>query len=185
MRRASRLFEQIIDRENLRIAVHKALRGKRSRDDARAFVARLDENLDAAPVFVTRRHRGSRGIASIHHSRPQGASRHGPLLSRTRPAPRDHERLRAGVRALADPGHVRLPQGQGTPGRARSGATVRRRPSVLPQARCPKILRQRAARRSVSPPRSSDQGPAIAVPASPDHWQLLDDAQAGGCRSGA
>jgi RNA-directed DNA polymerase len=47
MRRASRLFEQIIDRENLRIAVHKALRGKQSRADARAFLAGLDENLDA------------------------------------------------------------------------------------------------------------------------------------------
>jgi len=47
MRRASRLFEQIIDRENLRIAIHKALRGKQSRADARAFLAGLDEILDA------------------------------------------------------------------------------------------------------------------------------------------
>ena len=46
MRRATRLFEQIIDRENLGIAVHKALRSKRSRDDARAFLADLDEKLD-------------------------------------------------------------------------------------------------------------------------------------------
>ena len=46
MRRANHLFERIVDRENLRLAVHKALRGKRSKGDARAFVARLDENLD-------------------------------------------------------------------------------------------------------------------------------------------
>jgi RNA-directed DNA polymerase len=46
MRRASHLFEQIVERENLRLAVHKALRGKRSKRDARAFVAALDENLE-------------------------------------------------------------------------------------------------------------------------------------------
>ena len=46
MRRASHLFEQIVERENLRLAVHKALRGKRSKRDARAFVATLDENLE-------------------------------------------------------------------------------------------------------------------------------------------
>ena len=47
MRRAGNLFEGIIDRENLRLAVNKALRGKRSKVDARRFVSRLDENLDA------------------------------------------------------------------------------------------------------------------------------------------
>jgi RNA-directed DNA polymerase len=47
MRRAKRLFDQIPERENLVLAVQKALRGKRSKGDARAFVARLDENLNA------------------------------------------------------------------------------------------------------------------------------------------
>lgn len=46
MRRAGHLFEAIVDRDNLRLAVHKALRGKRSKGDARAFVARLDDHLD-------------------------------------------------------------------------------------------------------------------------------------------
>ncbi len=46
MRRVNHLFDQIADRDNLRLAVHKALRGKRSKGDARAFVARLDDNLN-------------------------------------------------------------------------------------------------------------------------------------------
>jgi hypothetical protein len=46
MRRANHLFEPIVERENLRLAAHKALRGKRSKVDARAFVACLDRNLD-------------------------------------------------------------------------------------------------------------------------------------------
>ncbi len=45
MKRAGHLFERIIDRENLRMAVGKALKGKRSKADARAFVSRLDDNL--------------------------------------------------------------------------------------------------------------------------------------------
>ena len=54
MRRTGRLFERVIDRENLRLAVHKALRGKRSKGDARAFMARLDENLEALRSSVER-----------------------------------------------------------------------------------------------------------------------------------
>ena len=46
MRRASHLFDGIVERENLRLAMHKALRGKRSKADAREFVSRADENLD-------------------------------------------------------------------------------------------------------------------------------------------
>ncbi len=46
MRRAGNLFEHVVDRENLRLAVSKALRGKRCRSDARQFVAKLDEQLD-------------------------------------------------------------------------------------------------------------------------------------------
>src|SRR5262249_35999861 len=52
MRRAGHLFERIVDRENLRLAVHKALRGKRSKQDARAFVARLDENLESMRAAI-------------------------------------------------------------------------------------------------------------------------------------
>jgi hypothetical protein len=46
MRRANHLFERVVERDNLRLAVHKALRGKRSKGNAQAFVARLDQNLD-------------------------------------------------------------------------------------------------------------------------------------------
>jgi hypothetical protein len=45
MKRAGNLFGQILERDNLRQAVARALRGKRGRADARAFVAELEENL--------------------------------------------------------------------------------------------------------------------------------------------
>ena len=45
MKRTGNLFEAILDRDNLRLAVSKALRGKRERPDARRFLARLDQNL--------------------------------------------------------------------------------------------------------------------------------------------
>ena len=54
MRRANHLFEQIADRENLRLAVPKALRGKRSKRDARAFVANLDESLESLRTALIR-----------------------------------------------------------------------------------------------------------------------------------
>jgi hypothetical protein len=46
MRRANHLFEQVVGWDNLRVAVHKALRGKWSRADARVFVSQLDDNLE-------------------------------------------------------------------------------------------------------------------------------------------
>jgi hypothetical protein len=45
MKRAGKLFDAIAAWENLRQATAKALRGKRSKTDARAFVANLDANL--------------------------------------------------------------------------------------------------------------------------------------------
>lgn len=45
MKRAGRLLERIAERDNLRLAVHRALRGKRDRSDVRAFVANLEFNL--------------------------------------------------------------------------------------------------------------------------------------------
>lgn len=47
MRRAGNLLEPLVDRENLRRAVAKALLGKRNRPDAGEFTTRLDENLTA------------------------------------------------------------------------------------------------------------------------------------------
>jgi RNA-directed DNA polymerase len=45
MKRAGNLFEAIADWANLRLAAAKALRAKRARADARAYVARLDDHL--------------------------------------------------------------------------------------------------------------------------------------------
>jgi len=45
MKRAGRLFESILERENLRHAVYKALKGKRGRPDVDAFVADLEANV--------------------------------------------------------------------------------------------------------------------------------------------
>lgn len=47
MKRHSHLFEKILDRDNLRLAFLRALRGKRHRPDARLFAADLDRNLAA------------------------------------------------------------------------------------------------------------------------------------------
>jgi retron-type reverse transcriptase len=46
MRRAKQLFDRIPERANLELAAQKALRGKRRKGDAIAYVARLDENLN-------------------------------------------------------------------------------------------------------------------------------------------
>jgi len=48
MKRMGNLFERIVERDNLRLAFSKALRGKRDRLDARAFASTLDENLRRA-----------------------------------------------------------------------------------------------------------------------------------------
>ncbi|MFO0905756.1 MAG: reverse transcriptase/maturase family protein [Pirellulales bacterium] len=47
MKRVANLFDSIADRDNLRLAVARALRGKRDRAEARAFQACLERNLDA------------------------------------------------------------------------------------------------------------------------------------------
>lgn len=45
MKRAGNLLERIAARDNLRIAFHRAMRGKRHRDDVREFAANLENNL--------------------------------------------------------------------------------------------------------------------------------------------
>jgi RNA-directed DNA polymerase len=47
MKRVGRLMEQVITRDNLRLAFWKAARGKRVRPDAAVFATRLDENLES------------------------------------------------------------------------------------------------------------------------------------------
>ncbi len=42
MKRMGNLFEQIVDRGNLRLAFCKAMLGKRDRADARAYAANLE-----------------------------------------------------------------------------------------------------------------------------------------------
>jgi len=53
MKRTGNLFEQIVERDNLRLAFHKALRGKRDRRDAQQFARRLDQNLAEMAAQVT------------------------------------------------------------------------------------------------------------------------------------
>jgi hypothetical protein len=53
MKRTGNLFEQIVERDNLRLAFHKALRGKRGRRDAQQFARRLDQNLAEMAEQVT------------------------------------------------------------------------------------------------------------------------------------
>jgi len=45
MKRVADLFERILDRDNLRAAVHRALRGKRDRAGVRSFTRDLDAEL--------------------------------------------------------------------------------------------------------------------------------------------
>jgi hypothetical protein len=46
MKRTGNQFERIVERDNLRLAFLKALRGKRSRRDAQRFAQRLEQNLE-------------------------------------------------------------------------------------------------------------------------------------------
>ncbi len=46
MKRTGNLLERIAERDNLRLAFHKALRGKRDRKDTQQYALRLDANLD-------------------------------------------------------------------------------------------------------------------------------------------
>lgn len=46
MRRKGNLFDSIVDRENMRLAVFKAMKGKRHRSDVREWVANIDSNLN-------------------------------------------------------------------------------------------------------------------------------------------
>ncbi len=45
MRRAGQLFDQIVNRDNLRLAFWKAARGKRDRTETREFEAELEQHL--------------------------------------------------------------------------------------------------------------------------------------------
>ncbi|MFC1572679.1 reverse transcriptase domain-containing protein [Candidatus Eisenbacteria bacterium] len=56
MKRAGKLLEQVTERDNLRLAFYRALRGKRDRRDARDFAAGLEANLQdmAAQVWSGR-----------------------------------------------------------------------------------------------------------------------------------
>jgi hypothetical protein len=47
MKRVAHLFEQIVDRDNMRLAFSRAVRGKRDRRDARRFSEHLEDNLRA------------------------------------------------------------------------------------------------------------------------------------------
>lgn len=53
MKRAGRLLERIVERDNLRLAFHRAVKGKRDRADARQFAAQLETNLHQMAIQVS------------------------------------------------------------------------------------------------------------------------------------
>ena len=154
------LFERIVERDNLRLAVSKALRGKRSkrRRPGVRRATRHQSGRDAVGPAPGRYPAGR--VSPVHDLRPQGAADHGPVLPRAGAAPRDHERMRAGVRAPAHRRHVRLPPGQGPARRPRSGTAVRPPVRLLPQARRPQVFRQHPARDPGRPAGAAVQGSA-------------------------
>jgi len=52
MRRAANLFDQILERENLRLAFHKAARGRRGQAVVRQFAAGLDQRIATMSVAI-------------------------------------------------------------------------------------------------------------------------------------
>ena len=115
MKRAGHLFDEILDRDNLRLAFIKALRGKRDRPDARASCRHLDQQLGAmAEQFAA----GTFPLGRFHQFiiyDPKERIITAPCFRRARAASRDHERLRAGLRdrwLIADTFACRIGKGR-------------------------------------------------------------------------
>jgi hypothetical protein len=53
MHRAANLFERIPERDNLRLAFHKAARGRRGQAVIREFASRLDEHIAAMSAAIS------------------------------------------------------------------------------------------------------------------------------------
>jgi len=106
MRRAGQLFEPIVDRDNLRLAAHKALRGKRSRLDARAFVA------DWASGWPEL---GTRGGFRAGPNRPPFRSRRDERRAKSFPRPPGAGSRWRTLRAASSPAPTRrVARGRGT-----------------------------------------------------------------------
>ncbi len=146
MKRTGNLFQHIADRDNLRLAFGKAMRGKRSQARRVVFAADLEANLADAPSQLL----AALPARRVPPIRDPSIRRSGvitaPVLCRAGAASRHHECLRAGLRSLADRRHICLPPGKGREAALRPGAAVRRAVPLLPQARHPQVFRQRAAR---------------------------------------
>ena len=63
MRRAGNLWTNMLERDNLRLAVVRAIRGKRDRADAREFVAHLERTLSA---MAEQLHTGTFPVGRYH-----------------------------------------------------------------------------------------------------------------------
>ena len=84
MRRAANLFDQIPEPENLRLAFHKAARGRRGQAEVRRFAASLEPANRGHVGGDRRRNDSDRSIPAVLDSRSQRAGDHGPLLRRAR-----------------------------------------------------------------------------------------------------
>lgn len=93
MRKVGNLFEQVLDRDNLRLAFAKALRGKRHRADARRFADNLDVNLKNMAWESAHRRLPFRPVLPVRCPRSQDAADHSTVLRGAGSAPRNYEYL--------------------------------------------------------------------------------------------
>ena len=172
MRRAGQLFERIVERDDLRLAAHKALRGKRSKADARAFMSRLDEESRTRCVSVAD---GDVVLGQWHQFTIFDPKQR--LIT----APCFRERvLHHAIMNVCEPVFERwliadtfaCRKGKGRLAALDRARRFAARPELLPEARRSEILRQRIARRPVFASRTPVQGPAAPRALSPDHHEL-------------
>ena len=99
MKRIGNLFESVVDRDNLRRAVGKAMRGKRERPEVMAFLHNLDARLAA---MAEQLQAGTFPLGTYRQFLlfdPKERIITAPVLRRACAAPRRDERVRAGLRA--------------------------------------------------------------------------------------
>ena len=162
MKRTGNLFEQIVERDNLRLAFHKALRGKRDRRDAQQFARRLDAEPGGDGGAARGRHLSPGPLSAVHRPRPQGTHHHGACFA---------ERvLHHAVMNVCEPIFDRwliddtfaCRTGRGRTRRLAAGSILRPALSVFPEARHPEILRQHPARPAAGTPGPALQGSTAA-----------------------
>ena len=72
MKRTGRLFEAILAYDNLGAAVHRALKGKRNRPEAREWMSNLDVQPRSASPINLCRHLSLRPFSSVRDLRSEG-----------------------------------------------------------------------------------------------------------------